>query len=53
MSDWLLSNANSVIFQLYHGENRFIFNEMMMSSVLYYTNTIISILNQRVFALSL
>ena len=53
MSDWLLSNANSVIFQLYHGENRLIFNEMMMSSVLYYTNTIISILNQRVFALSL
>jgi len=25
-----LFNANSAIFQLYHGENKLIFNEMMM-----------------------
>jgi hypothetical protein len=31
----LLFNANSAIFQLYHGENKLIFNEMMMMSVLY------------------
>jgi hypothetical protein len=29
-----LFNANSAIFQLYHGENKLIFNEMMMSFVL-------------------
>ena len=34
-SEWLLFNANSAIFQLYHGENKLIFNEMMMSSGLY------------------
>jgi len=34
-SEWLLFNANSAIFQLYHGENKFIFNEMMMRSALY------------------
>ena len=34
-------NANSVIFQLYHGENKLIFNEMMMRFTLYYTNTLI------------
>ena len=28
MSEWLLLNANSAIFQLYHGENKLIFNEM-------------------------
>jgi hypothetical protein len=28
--EWLLFNANSAIFQLYHGENMLIFNEMMM-----------------------
>jgi hypothetical protein len=28
----LLFNANSAIFQLYHGENKLIFNEMMMRS---------------------
>jgi hypothetical protein len=27
-----LFNANSAIFQLYHGENKLIFNEMMMQS---------------------
>jgi hypothetical protein len=26
MSEWLLFNANSAIFQLYHGENKVIFN---------------------------
>jgi hypothetical protein len=29
VSEWLLFNANSAIFQLYHGENKLIFNEMM------------------------
>ena len=33
-SEWLLLNANSAMFQLYHGENWLIFNEMMMSSFL-------------------
>ena len=28
-------NANSAVFQLYHGENKLIFNEMMMRSALY------------------
>jgi hypothetical protein len=35
VSEWLLFNANSAIFQLYHGENKLIFNEMMMRSTLY------------------
>ena len=30
--DWLLFNANSAIFQLYHGENKLILYEMMMIS---------------------
>jgi len=30
-----LFNANSAISQLYHGENKLIFNEMMMRSALY------------------
>ena len=30
VSDWLLLNANSAIFQPYHGENKLLFNEMMM-----------------------
>ena len=34
-SEWLLFNANSAIFHLYHGENNLIFNEMMMMSNLY------------------
>jgi hypothetical protein len=29
--EWLLFNANSAIIQLYHGKNKLIFNEMMMS----------------------
>jgi hypothetical protein len=28
-------NANSALFQLYHGENMLIFNEMMMRSALF------------------
>jgi hypothetical protein len=32
VSEWLLFNNNSVIFQLDHDENRFIFNEIMMRS---------------------
>jgi hypothetical protein len=39
VSGWLLFNANSAIFQLYHGENKLIFNEMMMRSALHQTNT--------------
>jgi len=34
-SEWLLFNANSAIFQLCHGENKLIFNEMMMRSALF------------------
>jgi hypothetical protein len=33
--EWLLFDANSAISQLYHGENKLIFNEMMMKSALY------------------
>jgi hypothetical protein len=35
VSEWLLFNANSAIFRLYHGENKLIFNEMMMVAALY------------------
>ena len=28
VSEWLLLNANSAIFQLYHGENKLIINEV-------------------------
>ena len=35
VSEWLSFNANSAIFQLYHGENKLIFNEMMMRAALY------------------
>ena len=30
VSEWLLFNTSSGIFQLYHGENKLIFNEMMI-----------------------
>jgi len=30
-----LFSANSAIFQQFHGENKLIFNEMMMKSALY------------------
>jgi hypothetical protein len=33
--EWLLLSANSALFQLYHGENKLIFNKMMMKSALY------------------
>jgi len=34
--EWLLFNANSaILFQLYRGENKLIFDEMMMKSALY------------------
>ena len=35
VSEWLMFNTNSTIFQLYHGENKLIFNEMMIRSALY------------------
>ena len=35
VSEWLLLSANSAIFQLYHGENKLIFNDMMIKSALY------------------
>ena len=40
VSEWLLFSANSAILQLYHGENKVIFNEMMMRSALYQTSTL-------------
>ena len=42
VSEWLLFNAYSAIFQLYHGKNKLIFNEMMMNPALYQTNTLSS-----------
>ena len=30
LGEWLLFNTNSAIFQIYHDENKLIFNEMMM-----------------------
>ena len=33
--NWVILFANSAIFQQYHGENKLIFNEMMMRSALY------------------
>jgi hypothetical protein len=39
-SEWLLFNANSAIFHLYHGETKLIYNEMMMRHALYQTNTL-------------
>ena len=35
VSKRLLFNANSALFQLYYGENKLIFNEMMMRSALF------------------
>jgi len=31
----IVFNANSTIFQLYHGENKLVFNEMLVRSSLY------------------
>ena len=44
--EWLLLSANSVIFQLYHGENKLIFNDMMMRFALYYFYNAISLKQQ-------
>jgi hypothetical protein len=35
VKEWLLFIANSAIFQLFHGKNKLIFNDMMMRSALY------------------
>jgi hypothetical protein len=35
VSEWLLLDTKSASFQLYQGENKLIFNEMMMRSALY------------------
>ena len=35
MSEWLSFSATSAIFQLYHDENKLIFNDMMTRSSLY------------------
>jgi hypothetical protein len=35
VSEWLLFSTNPAMFQLYHGENKFIFNPMIMRSALY------------------
>ena len=35
VNELLLFNANSAIFQLDHGENKLIFNEMIMRSALF------------------
>ena len=40
VNEWLLFNSNSAIVQLYHGENKLIFDEMMMRSAFYLTNTL-------------
>jgi len=40
VSEWWSLNANSAIFQLHHGENKLIFNEMMMRFALYKINTL-------------
>ena len=37
MSEWLLFNANSAIIQLYHVENKLIFNEMMAMRLNFYS----------------
>ena len=34
LSEWVMCIANAANFQLYHGENKIIFNEMMMRSAL-------------------
>jgi hypothetical protein len=36
LSGWLLLNVNSAIFHLYYGENKLIFNEMMMRSAFFH-----------------
>jgi len=36
----LLFDTNLAVVQLFHGENKLIFNEMMMRFILYQTNTL-------------
>jgi len=36
-------NANSAIFQLYHGENKLIVNEMMMRTTLFHENSVLNV----------
>jgi hypothetical protein len=40
VSKWLLFNGKSAVFQVYHGEDKSILNEMMMRSALYWANTL-------------
>ena len=40
VSEWLLLDTSSAIFQLYNGENELISNEMMMRPALFLTNTL-------------
>ena len=40
VSEWLFFIVNSALCQLYHGEHKLIFNELMMRSALYYINTL-------------
>ena len=35
VSEWVLLSINLAIYQLYHGEKKYIFNKMMMMSALY------------------
>jgi hypothetical protein len=35
VSEWVLFSANSEHFQLYHGENKLVINEMMMRSTFF------------------
>jgi hypothetical protein len=45
VTECLLFNANSAIFKLYHGENKLIFNEMMMRSEIRKIDLLIYIMN--------
>ena len=40
VSEWMLFSTNPAVFQLYHGENKLIFNEMKVRSGVHYTNTL-------------
>jgi hypothetical protein len=40
VSEWVSECCLIPIFQLYHGENKLVFNEMMMRSTLFKTNTL-------------
>jgi hypothetical protein len=54
VSEWSLLNANSEIFQLYHGKNKLIFNEMMMSEwLLFNANSAIFLLQYTIISLKI